>query len=95
MKIVICLLTKKFKADNKMSTFQLNFFNEVYVIFLMMLILEKCLYNEICIIVLLRIGESLATKCVSLNDEPCINRPTLFNLSPIELNYYGFMVNLD
>ena len=48
-----------------------------------------------CIIVLLSIGESLATKCVSLNDEPCMNRPTLFNLSPIELNYYGFMVNLD
>ena len=48
-----------------------------------------------CIIVLLSIGESLATKCVSLNDELCMNRPTLFNLSPIELNYYGFMVNLD
>ena len=31
---------------------------------------------------------SLATKCESLNNEPCMIRPTLINLSIIELNYY-------
>ena len=38
---------------------------------------------------------SLATKCVSLNNEPCMTRPTLIGLNPIELKYYPFMVRLD
>ena len=36
---------------------------------------------------LLPFSESLATKCVSLNNEPCITRSTLIDLNPAELNY--------
>ena len=39
--------------------------------------------------------ESSATKCLSLNDEPCMVRPTLIDLNPFELKYYPFMINLD
>ena len=46
-------------------------------------------------IVLLGFSESLATKCVSLNDEPCIFRPTLIDLNPVEVKYYLFMISLD
>ena len=38
---------------------------------------------------------SLATKCMSLNNEPCMIRPTLIDLNPVELNYYSFMISLD
>ena len=48
-----------------------------------------------CIIVLFSIGESLATKCVLLNNEPCMNRPTPFDLNFVALSYYSFMINLD
>ena len=34
-------------------------------------------------------------KCVSLNDEPHMVRPTLIDLNPVELKYYLFMINLD
>ena len=44
-------------------------------------------------IVLLSFSSSLATKCVSLNDEPCVLRPTLIHLSPVEVKYYPFMIN--
>ena len=37
----------------------------------------------------------LATKCVSLSNEPCMVRPTAIDLNPIELNYYPFMISLD
>ena len=46
-------------------------------------------------IVLVSFSESLATKCVSLNDETCMVRPTLIDLNPIELKYYPFMISLD
>ena len=54
-------------------------------------------------IVLLTFSESLArvakvsdrTKCLSSNDEPCIVRPSLIDLNPVELKYYPFMINLD
>ena len=46
-------------------------------------------------IVLLSFGESLATKCVSFNDEPCMIRPTLIDVNPVELKYYAFMISLD
>ena len=39
-------------------------------------------------IVLLNFGESLATKCMSLNNESCMIRPTLIDSKPI-------MVSLD
>ena len=39
--------------------------------------------------------KSLAAKCVSLNNEPCMARPTLIDLNPTELNYYPFTISLD
>ena len=39
-------------------------------------------------IVLLSFSKSLAIKCVSLNNEPCMIRPTLIDLNPAELKYY-------
>ena len=47
------------------------------------------------IIVLLSFSESLATKCLFLNDEPYMVRSTLIDLNPIELKYYPFMISLD
>ena len=49
-------------------------------------------------IVLFRFSSSLAcdrTKCLSLNDEPQMVRPTPIDLNPIELKYYPFMISLD
>ena len=49
-------------------------------------------------IVLLSFSESLArdrTKCLFLNDEPCMVRPTLTDLNPAELKYYHFIISLD
>ena len=39
--------------------------------------------------------ESLEIKCVSLNNEPCMARPTLTDLNSVELNYYSFVVSLE
>ena len=44
---------------------------------------------------LLSFRSSLVTKCMSLNDKPCMARPTLFDLNPLELKYYPFMTSLD
>ena len=44
---------------------------------------------------LLSFSESLATKCLFLNDEPFSFRPTLVDINPIELKYYSFMVSLN
>ena len=41
---------------------------------------------------LARVGDR--TKCLSLNDERCMVRPTLTDLNPIELKYYPFMISL-
>ena len=46
-------------------------------------------------VVLLSFSSSLAITCVSLNDEPCITRPTPIDLNPVELKYYPFMISLD
>ena len=46
-------------------------------------------------ITLLSFSGSLAIKCVSLNNEPCMIRPILIDLNPAELNYYPFMISLD
>ena len=40
-------------------------------------------------------SSSLATKCVPLNDETGMIRPTLIDLNPVELKYYPFMISLD
>ena len=45
-------------------------------------------------IVLLSFSSSVANKCVSLNDEPCMVRPILIDLNPIELKYYPFVISL-
>ena len=42
---------------------------------------------------LLCFGESLAAKCMSLNNEPCMFRPFLIDLNLVELNYYPFMIS--
>ena len=42
-------------------------------------------------IVLLSFRKSLAcdrTKCLFLNDEPCMVRPTILDMNPVELKYY-------
>ena len=52
-------------------------------------------------IVILSFSSSLAyvpkvrTKCLSLNDEPCIVRPTVIDLNPVDLKYYPLMISLD
>ena len=46
-------------------------------------------------IVLLSSSESLATKCLFLNDEPCMVRPALIDMNPVELKYYPFMISLN
>ena len=45
-------------------------------------------------IVLLSFSSSLARKCVSLSNEPCMTRPTLFDFNPIKLNLYSFKISL-
>ena len=45
-------------------------------------------------ITLLSFNESLTTKCLFLNDEPWIFRPTLIDMNPVELKYYPFMISL-
>ena len=46
-------------------------------------------------IVLLRFSSSSATKCLFLNDEPCMDIPSLIDLKPVELKYYQFIISLD
>ena len=49
------------------------------------------------IIVLLSFISSLARdqrKCLFLNDEPCLVRPTLLDMNLNELKYYPFMISL-
>ena len=53
-----------------------------------------CLIKHV-FVPLLKFTKSLGTKCVSLNNESCIARPTLIDLNPIELNYYPFMISPD
>ena len=45
-------------------------------------------------IALLSFSSSLATKCLSLNDEPCMIRPTLIDFNPVELKDYPFQNSL-
>ena len=35
------------------------------------------------------------TKCIFLNDETCMVRPTLIDLNPLGLKYYQFLTSLD
>ena len=45
--------------------------------------------------ILLIFIRSLATKCISLNSEPCLARLTLIDLDSNKLHCYSFMVSLD
>ena len=45
------------------------------------------------LIVLLSFSEFLATKCMFLNDEPYMVRPTFIDINLVELIYYTFMIN--
>ena len=50
------------------------------------------------LVVLLSFSSSLEldqTKCLSLNDKPCMVRPTLIDLNPVELKYYPFIISLN
>ena len=44
---------------------------------------------------LLSFSHTLAIKCLSLNDEPCMLGPILFYLNTTEPKYYQFMISLD
>ena len=46
------------------------------------------------LIVLLSFSRSLPTKCASLENEPCMNRPTFIYLNLVELNYHLLMISL-
>ena len=49
-------------------------------------------------IVLLSFSETLAsdrTKCLFLNDEPCMVRPALIDMNPAELKYYLLVICID
>ena len=46
-------------------------------------------------IILLSFSSSLATRCLSLNDESCMVRPTLIDSNPPEFKCYPFMISLD
>ena len=45
--------------------------------------------------IVLSFSESLATKCLFLNDEPGMVRPTLIDMNPVELKYYLFVISLN
>ena len=45
--------------------------------------------------VLLSFISSLSIQGLSLNDKPCIIKPTLIDLNSVELKYYPFMISLD
>ena len=38
---------------------------------------------------------SNGTKCLFLNDEPCVAKPTLIDLNSVEFKYYPFMISLN
>lgn len=61
--------------------------------------LNLCLIVLLCFIVLLPFSGSLDTKCISLDNELCLVRPTLIDLNSNvhnqRLRHYPFMVSLD
>ena len=46
-------------------------------------------------VVLLSFSDSLTTRCLFLNDQPRMVRPTLIDMSTVELIYYPFMISLN
>ena len=51
--------------------------------------------NKQVFIALLSLSAALATKCVSLDNEPCMIRPTLIRLTIAELNHYLSIISVD
>ena len=51
--------------------------------------------NNQVFIILSSFSSSLATKCLSLNDQHCMVRPTFTDLNHLKPKYYPFMVSLD
>ena len=47
------------------------------------------------LILFLSFSSSLATKCLPLNNEQHMVRPTHIAFNPVELKYYPFMISLD
>ena len=47
------------------------------------------------LLVLLNFSIFLATKCLTLNDEPCLFGPTLIAMNPNVLKYYPLMISLN
>ena len=43
-------------------------------------------------ILLLSFSESLATKCRFLNDEPCMVRPTVIDMTHVEVRYFQIKI---
>ena len=52
-----------------------------------------CLIKQV-FVALLSFSGSLATKYVSLSNDPCMVGPALIDLNRVELNYYPFMISL-
>ena len=48
----------------------------------------------VLVFVLLGFGGSLTTKCVSINNQPCMVRPKSVGFSPDELHYYLSIISL-
>ena len=46
-------------------------------------------------IVLLSFSEYLAIKCLFLNEQQYMVRPTIFDMNPVELKYYSFIISLN
>ena len=47
------------------------------------------------VIAVLSFSGSLATKCMSLNNEKCMIKPTLIDLNPVEFKYYQLMISFN
>ena len=48
----------------------------------------------VLVLVLLGFGGSLSTECISMNNQPCMVRPTLLDLNLDELHYYPCIISL-
>ena len=51
--------------------------------------------NKQVFIILSSFRSSLATKCLSLNDQHCMVRPTFIDLNPLKPKCYPSMVSLN
>ena len=47
------------------------------------------------VLFLLSYDGSLAIKCVSVNNQPCMVRQMLIDFHPDELHYYPFIIGID